>query len=93
MAFPGSATAGLLVLMTVLLWQRPPAAAPVPVHFPEGSLHRFPVLGTPEEVNIDSGDLLPVGLDGGVESRLEFHFLRMDRCSPKRWCSPGWRKS
>lgn len=74
MAFPGRATAGLMVLLTALLWQRPLAAAPVPVRFPEGSLHGFLVLSTPEEVPIASGDLLLVGRDGEVESRLEFHF-------------------
>jgi len=74
MSFPGRATAGLLVLMTALLWQRPLGAAPVPVRFPEGSLHRFLVLSTPEEVLIASGDLLLVGRDAEVESHLEFHF-------------------
>jgi hypothetical protein len=74
MSFPGRATACLLVLMTALLWPRPLGAAPVPVRFPEGSLHRFLVLSTPEEVLIASGDLLLVGRDAEVESRLEFHF-------------------
>jgi|GEM_PF-2661819 len=74
MSLPGRATAGLLVLMTALLWQRPLAAAPVPVRVPERSLHGFLVLSTPEEVLIASGDRLLVGRDGEVESRLEFHF-------------------
>ncbi|MGA7104443.1 MAG: hypothetical protein WBX49_03780 [Candidatus Deferrimicrobiaceae bacterium] len=50
------------------------AAAPVPVRFPEGSLHGFLVLSTPKEVLIASGDLLLVGRDGDIESRPEFHF-------------------
>lgn len=74
MSFPRRATADLLILMTALLWQRPLAAAPVPVRFAEGSLHRFLVLSTPKEVLIASGDLLLVERDGEVKSRLEFHF-------------------
>jgi len=74
MSFPGRATAGLLVLMTALLWQRSLGAAPVPVRFPEGFLHRLLVLSTPEKVLIASGDLLLAGRDADVESRLEFHF-------------------
>lgn len=60
--------------MTALLWQRPLAAAPVPVRFSEGSLHGFLVLTTPKEILIASGDLLQVGRDGEVSSRLVFHF-------------------
>ena len=74
MSFHGRATAGLLVLMTALLWQRPLAAAPVPVRFAEGSLHGFLVLSTSKEVLIASGDLLQVVRDGEVKSRLVFHF-------------------
>jgi hypothetical protein len=74
MSIPGRATAGLLFLMTALLWQRPLAAAPVPVRFVEGSLHGFLVLSTSQEVLIASGDLLQVGRDGEVRSRLVFHF-------------------
>jgi hypothetical protein len=74
MSFHGRATAGLLVLLTALLWERPLAAAPVPVRFAEGSLHGFLVLGTPKEALIASGDLLQVGRDGEVKSRLVFHF-------------------
>ena len=66
--------AGLLVLIAALLWQRPLAAAPVPVRFAEGSLHGFLVLSTPKEVLIASGDLLQVVRDGEVKSRLLFHF-------------------
>ena len=70
----GSATAGLLVLMAALVWHHPLAAAPVPVRFIEGSLHGFLVLSTPEDVLLASGDLLQVARDGGVKSRLVFHF-------------------
>ncbi|MCR4310900.1 MAG: hypothetical protein NUW14_12940 [Deltaproteobacteria bacterium] len=66
--------AGLLVLMTALLWQSPLAAAPVPVRFAEGSLHGFLVLSTTKEVLIASGDLFQVVRDGEVKSRLVFHF-------------------
>jgi len=79
--------------MTALLCQRSLGVAPVPVRIPEGSLHRFLVQSTPEEFVIASGDLLLVGRDAEVESRLEFQFLRMGRCLPGRWCSPRWRKS
>ena len=68
------ALAGLLVLMTALAWQRPLAAAPVPVRFVEGSLHGFLGLSIPEGVLIASGDLLQVGRDGEVQSRLVFRF-------------------
>ena len=72
--FPWRATAGLLVLMAALLWQRPLAAAPVPVRFAEGSLHGFLVLNTPKDVLIASGDLLQSVRDGEIRSRLVFHF-------------------
>jgi len=74
MSFPGRATAGLLLLMAALLWQRPLAAAPIPVRFAEGSLHGFLVLNTPKDVLIASGDLLQVGRGGEVTSRLVFRF-------------------
>lgn len=74
MSIPGRATAGLLFLMTALLWQRPLAAAPVPVRFVEGSLHGFLVLSTSQEVLIASGDLLQVVQGGEVKTRLVFHF-------------------
>jgi hypothetical protein len=74
MSFHRRSTKGLLVLMTALLWHHPLAAAPVPVRFAEGSLHGFLVLSTPKDVLIASGDLLQVGRDGEVKSRLVFHF-------------------
>jgi len=74
MTFHRSVIAGLLVLTAALWWHRPVAAAPVPVRFVEGSLHGFLVLSTTEDVLIASGDLLQVGRDGGVKSRLVFHF-------------------
>ncbi|MHB1024076.1 MAG: hypothetical protein ACYC24_00020 [Desulfobacteria bacterium] len=74
MALPGRAAAVLLVLMAALLWQRPLAAAPVPVRFAEGSLHGFLVLTNLKQDLIASGDLLQVGRDGEVRSRLVFHF-------------------
>jgi hypothetical protein len=74
MSFRGKATAGLLVLMTALLWQNPLAAAPVPVRFVEGSVHGFLVLSTNQGVLIASGDLLQVGRDGEVKTRLVFRF-------------------
>jgi len=72
--FPGRATAGLLILMTALLWQRPLAAAPVPVRFAEGSLHGFLTLSTHAGVLIASGDLLQIVRDGEIRSRLVFRF-------------------
>ena len=60
--------------MTALLLHRPLAAAPVPVRFAEGSLHGFLVLSTAKDVLLASGDLLQVGRDGEVKSRLVFHF-------------------
>jgi hypothetical protein len=60
--------------MAALLWQRPIAAAPVPVRFAEGSPHGFFVLSIPKDVLTAGGDLLQVGRDGEVSSRLVFHF-------------------
>jgi hypothetical protein len=74
MAIPGRATAGLLLLVTALLWQTPLAAAPVPVRFAEGSLHGFLVLTNLKQDLIASGDLFQVVRDGEVKSRLLFHF-------------------
>lgn len=61
--------------MIALLWQGSLAAAPVPVRFAEGSLHGFLALSTPEEVLIASGDLLQVGRNGEIRSRLVFRFM------------------
>ncbi|TFH33272.1 MAG: hypothetical protein E4G97_00960 [Deltaproteobacteria bacterium] len=60
--------------MAALLLQRPLAAASIPVRFAEGSLHGFLELSTPKGLLIASGDLLQVGRDGEVRSRLVFHF-------------------
>jgi len=60
--------------MAALSWPRPVAAAPVPVRFAEGSLHGFLVLSTFKGDLIATGDLLQVGRDGDVKSRLVFHF-------------------
>ena len=60
--------------MTALLSLSSLEAAPVPVRFDEGSLHGFLVLSAPKDVLIASGDLLQVGRDGEVKSRLVFHF-------------------
>ena len=73
-SIPGRATAGLLILVAALLWQRPLAAAPVPVRFAEGSLHGFLALSTTAGVPIASGDLLQIVRDGEIRSRLVFHF-------------------
>ena len=72
--YPGRAAAGLLLLVAALLWQRPLAAAPVPVRFAEGSLHGFLTLSTLAGVLIASGDLLQIVRDGEIRSRLVFHF-------------------
>jgi len=65
---------GLLVLVTMLLDPRPLPAAAVPVRFVEGATHGFLLLRTVDGNLIASGDLLQVGLGGGVESRMVFHF-------------------
>jgi len=72
--FPGRAAAGLLILVTALLWQRPLEAAPVPVRFAEGSLHGFLALSTHAGVPIASGDLLQIVRNGEIRSRLVFRF-------------------
>jgi hypothetical protein len=60
--------------MAALSWHRSLEAGPVPVRFAEGSLHGFLALSTPKDVLVASGDLLQVGRDGDVKSRLVFHF-------------------
>jgi hypothetical protein len=72
--FPERVAAGLLILVAALLWQRPLAAAPVPVRFAEGSLHGFLTLSTPAGALMASGDLLQTVRDGDIRSRLVFHF-------------------
>ncbi len=47
----------LLILVTVLLWPRPLAAAPVAVHFTEGITRGFLLLRTVDGGLIASGDL------------------------------------
>lgn len=74
MSFHRRTTTGLLILVTALLWQRPLAAAPVPVRFAEGSLHGFLTLSNLAGERIASGDLLQTVRDGEVKSRLVFHF-------------------
>ena len=72
--FTRAATLGVLVLVAVLLWPRPLAAAPVPVRFAEGATHGFIVLRTVNGVLLASGDLFQVGRGGKVESRMVFRF-------------------
>jgi len=72
--FARAATLGLPVLVAVLLWPRPLAAAPVPVRFAEGAAHGFIVLRTVNGVLLASGDLFQVGRGGEVESRMVFRF-------------------
>jgi len=67
-------TLGRLVLLAVLLWPRPIAAAPVPVRFAEGVTHGFLALRTANGVLLASGDLLQIGRGGEVESRMVFRF-------------------
>jgi hypothetical protein len=74
MSFTRAAMLSLLVLVTVLLWPRPLAAAPVPVRFVEGTMHGFLVLRTVNSILIASGDLLQVGRGGEVKSRMVFRF-------------------
>jgi hypothetical protein len=65
---------GLRVLMMVLLWPWPLAAAPVAVRFAEGVTHGFLLLRTVDGGLIASGDLLQVARGGKVESRMVFRF-------------------
>jgi hypothetical protein len=65
---------GLLLLVTVLLWPRPLAAASVPVRFAEGAMHGFLMLRTVDGALMAPGDLLQVGRGGEVKSRMVFRF-------------------
>ncbi len=49
-------------------------AAPVPVRFPEGSLHGFLALRSIDGKLVAEGDLLQVVRDGNVEKRMVFRF-------------------
>lgn len=75
LSFLSAALLGLLVLVAaLLLWPRPLAADTIPVRFSEGLTHGFLVLRTSDGIFIASGDLLQVGRDGQVESRMVFRF-------------------
>jgi hypothetical protein len=65
---------GLLVLMMILSWPSPPAAAPVPVRFVEGAVHGFLALRTLDGVLVAPGELLQVVRGGEVQSRMVFRF-------------------
>lgn len=74
-SFLGGVLLCLLVFVSVLLlWPRTLAADPIPVRFSEGLAHGFLVLRTIDGIFIASGDLLQVGRDGQVESRMVFRF-------------------
>jgi hypothetical protein len=68
------ASLGALILVTVLLWLRQAAAAPVAVRFVEGVTHGFLVLRDVNGGLLASGDLLQVQRSGQVESRMVFRF-------------------
>lgn len=54
--------------------ERAIVAPGVPVHFTEGSIHGFLELTTEAGKFLARGDLLQVARNGGVESRMVFHF-------------------
>jgi hypothetical protein len=64
----------ILVLIGALVWPRPTAAAPIPVHLVEGVFHAFLVVRTATGELLASGDLRQVPRDGKVESRMSFRF-------------------
>jgi hypothetical protein len=68
------AALGLLVLMMILSWPSPLAAAPVPVRFVEGAVHGFLALRTLDGVLVAPGELLQVVRGGEVQSRMVFRF-------------------
>lgn len=73
--FSRSATlVGLLFLATMLLWQLPAEAAPVPVRFAEGMVHGFLALNSSTGALLASGDFLQVKRGAEVETRTLFHF-------------------
>lgn len=47
---------------------------PIPVRYPEGVVHGFLDLHSASGTALASGDLLQVASDGGIESRMSFHF-------------------
>ena len=54
--------------------ERPVVGAGVPVRFTEGTVHGFLELTTEAGAFLARGDLLQVARNGGVESRMVFHF-------------------
>jgi len=54
--------------------ERPVIAAGIPVRFTEGTVHGFLDLTTDSGAPLARGDLLQVARNGGVESRMVFHF-------------------
>jgi hypothetical protein len=69
-----AASAGLIILFAAMLGSLPAAAAPIPVRFPEGSIHGFLVLRTQEGRFLAQGDLLEVSRGDEIHKTTVFRF-------------------
>jgi hypothetical protein len=72
--FMRAAQAGLIIFFGALLASLPLAAATIPVTFPEGSIHGFLVLRTPEGNSLASGDLLEIARGAEIQRTTVFRF-------------------
>ena len=68
-----AAAAGVVVLSAQAVHRVKPQ--PIPVRFAEGTVHGFVDLHTATGTLLANGDLLQVAKEGGIESRMIFHFL------------------
>ncbi len=68
------AKAGPIAIFGALLASLPLAAATIPVIFPEGSIHGFLVLRTPEGKLIAQGDLLEIARGAEIQRTTVFRF-------------------
>jgi hypothetical protein len=64
----------LLIIALVALMDGSAASSPVPVHFPEGTVHGFLELRTHDGTLLAHGDLTQLVKGDAVESRMVFHF-------------------
>jgi hypothetical protein len=64
----------LLIIALVALMDGSAASSPVPVHFPEGTVHGFLELRTQDGTLLAHGDLTQLVRGDAVESRMVFHF-------------------
>jgi hypothetical protein len=73
-AIPTAVLAALIAASLPAQAARRVAPQPIPVRFPEGSVHGFLSLRDSGGKSLASGDLLQTVTDSGISSRMSFHF-------------------